>query len=253
MKKIFTLFTFIALFAAFAPQHAWADKGDQVALWFPKGDNAADDKAQGQADFSNCVTVCHTFGGAYNLWSYNTSTSKRALKFDTGGSLEKGETADDWCFLPAVALKGGVAYVCDYCVINNSLNQLDTKHEFYLATSTDPAGEMVKLHTQVVEKTEVNSFTDEAATPQKQFAFDVAADGTYYLAIHIVTEYTDGISFSGNMFNNIKLTDNGVATGIQAIATDAAPAALYSLDGKRLQQAPTRGFCIRDGRKEMKF
>ena len=107
MKKIFTLFTFIALFAAFAPQHAWADKGDQVALWFPKGDNAADDKAQGQADFSNCVTVCHTFGGAYNLWSYNTSTSKRALKFDTGGSLEKGETADDWCFLPAVALKGG--------------------------------------------------------------------------------------------------------------------------------------------------
>ena len=253
MKKIFTLFAFVALFAAFTPQYAMAGKGDQVALWFPKGDNAADDKAQGQADFNQCVTVCHTFGGAYNLWSYNSSTSKRALKFDTGGSPEQGTTADDWCFLPAVTLKGGEAYVCDYCVINNSLNQLDTQHEFYLASLADPASEMVKLHTQVVEKTEVNSFTDEAATPQKQFAFDVEADGTYYLAIHIVTEYTDGISFSGNMFNNIRLTDNGISTGIQAAEADAAPASCYSLDGKPLQQAPLRGFCIRDGRKEMKF
>ena len=170
MKKNFTLLAVLALVCMAFPIRMMADKGDVVACWFPKGADAAADKQQGQTDFNNCVMVCNTFD--FNIWAYNSSTSKRALNYNMSVQPEKGTVADDWCFLPAVELKGGTQYLCDYCVINNRYDQLDTRHEFWLCKAATTDAEMQKVHDQVVARSEMNSFSDEAATPEKSFTFE---------------------------------------------------------------------------------
>ncbi len=246
MKKIFTFFALSALMGMVFPLQMMADKGDVVAHWFPKGDDASADKQQGQTDFSNCVTVCTTFD--FNLWAYNSSTSKRALNYNMSVLPDKGTVVDDWCFLPAVELKGNTQYRCDYSVINNRYDQLDTHHEIWLCKAAATDAEMAKVHDQVVASSEMNSFNDESATPDKSFVFDVAQDGTYYLAIHMVTEFNSDTNYSGNMFNNICVTENGEATGITQTSVDAADAPAYTLQGRRADSR-SRGIVIKGDRK----
>ena len=249
MKKNFTLLAVLALVCMAFPLRMMADKGDVVACWFPKGADAAADKQQGQTDFNNCVMVCHTFD--FNIWAYNSSTSKRALNYNMGVQPEKGTVADDWCFLPAVELKGGTQYLCDYCVINNRYDQLDTHHEFWLCKAAATDAEMQKVHDQVVARSEMNSFSDETATPEKSFTFEVGEDGTYYLAVRLVTEFSSDTEYSGNMFNNIRLSDNGEAVGIHSVEHSAKQAPVYNLHGQ-CANARQRGIVISGDRKVLR-
>ena len=148
-------------------------------------------------------------------------------------------------------LKGGTQYLCDYCVINNRYDQLDTRHEFWLCKAAATDAEMQKVHDQVVARSEMNSFSDEAATPEKSFTFEVGEDGTYYLAVRLVTEFSSDTEYSGNMFNNIRLSDNGEAVGIHSVEHSAKQAPVYNLHGQ-CANARQRGIVISGDRKVLR-
>ncbi len=144
-----------------------------------------------------------------------------------------------------------LTYLCDYCAINNRYDQLDTRHEFWLCKAAATDAEMQKVHDQVVARSEMNSFSDEAATPEKSFTFEVGEDGTYYLAVRLVTEFSSDTEYSGNMFNNIRLSDNGEAVGIHSVEHSATQAPVYNLHGQRAN-ARQRGIVISGDRKVLR-